>query len=171
MRIGSYQGAISILRDTQNNVGIGTSAGQKIQGAISDLEKEPSTEKAIDLLAKKITELGWSLETTKQEVKREQDARSALGESLETTKQLVQAEKNARKGSNAVAILAIVVTFLTCIPSYLTYWGNDPNNGFQSSLIDAITGLKQAIAEGRPSVVDCTPKSSPVIPGSKSVSR
>ena len=149
-RLDVYSGAIQILQNAQNNVGIGTSAGQKIQDAISDLEDGPNLESAVDLLARRV---------------------SAMGESLEATKQQVRSETDARKGANAIAIIAILATVLTGIPSYLPYLGSDPNSSFESGLVEAIAGLRQAIAGIQPPVIDCGSKSSPVIPGSRQVVR
>jgi hypothetical protein len=148
--LGVYSGAIRILENAKSNVGIGTSAGQNIQDTISDLEGNPSLQSAVDLLARQV---------------------SSMGESLEATKQQVKSEKDARKGSNVIAIIAILATVITGLPSYLPYLGRDPDSGFQSSLVEAIAGLRQAIAGIQPPVVDCGSVSSPVIRGSRQVAR
>ena len=148
--LDAYGGAIRILQNAQSNVGIGTSAGQNIQDAISDLEDGPSLQAAVDLLARRV---------------------SSMGESLEATRRQVKSEADARKGSNVIAIIAILATVIAAFPSYLPYLGRDPSSSFQSSLVEAIAGLRQAIAGMQPPVVDCGPKSSPVIPGPGQVAR
>jgi hypothetical protein len=153
-QLSSYRDAILILQNAQNNVGIGTSTGQKFQEAISDLEKATGDESAIECLAKTM---------------------SALGESLAITQTQVAGEVEARKGSNVVAICAIAATLLTAIltalPSYLPYFGHDPNASFQSDLVGGITELKKAIANFPAPVVDCRQQSVNTNPIARPVTR
>jgi hypothetical protein len=146
----AWKDAIRILATAQNNVGIGTSAGQRIQSAISDLETDPTPESAVELLARRVSELGESLEATKQQVKTETDA---------------------RKGANTIAVFAILATILAGVPPYLPYLGRDPDNDFQGDLLEAVSEIQQAIVGIRPPVIDCNLKASPVIPGSRPLSK